>query len=329
MSGKRKITTLGAGSWGTALACVMARNGNVSNLWGRNTDTIEEINSLNRNSTYLGDIELERNISATSDLQQALDQSELILLVTPAQTIGDMGQNLSKQLGPTIPVILCSKGINSQSGKLPSQTLAEVLPNNPIAALSGPSFASDAAQNLPTAVTLASNDMELAKSLAQQLSGPAFRIYASDDITGVELGGALKNVIALAVGVCRGMGLGASAEAALITRGFAELSRLSKAMGAKSETLVGLSGFGDLVLSCSSPQSRNFSYGMALSQGKDLSDMKLAEGTFTASIAAKLALENNIECPIISTVDQLLEKKITPQAALTSLLSRPLKKESE
>lgn len=324
-----RVGVLGSGAWGTALACVSARNGYHTKLWGRNANTLDEINIEHTNSKYLPGINLPKEIIASANLEETLSDIDILLMVTPAQTVQSVSETICKIINPKVPIVVCAKGIDRQSGLLPAETLAKHLKGNPIAALSGPSFANDVANNLPTAVTLACNNKNIAMILAVQLSGPAFRVYASDDLKGVELGGALKNVIALAIGVCRGLNLGASAEAALIARGFAELNRLAIALGAKPETLMGLSGLGDLVLTCSSPQSRNFAYGIALGRGDDTSNSPLAEGALTASIALALAQKHNIDCPIIKTVVTLLEGTITAGEAVTALLSRPLKTESE
>ena len=329
MTGKLRTAILGTGAWGTALASVVARNGHETILWGRDDSIIRSINQNHRNGKYLPGIDLPPSLTATADLNASLSDADLVLVVTPAQTVRNIGELIAGQLDSNIPLVVCAKGIDRETGLLPAETLARQFRRNPIAALSGPSFATDVARNLPTAVTLACDNLNIAMVLAVQLSGPAFRVYASGDLKGVELGGALKNVIALAIGVCRGLNLGASAEAALIARGFAELNRLAVALGARPETLMGLSGLGDLVLTCSSPQSRNFSYGIALGQGKDTSALPLAEGALTASVAAGLADRNGIDCPIIKTVVTLLEGNITASQAVTTLLSRPLKSESE
>ncbi len=326
---KLRIAILGTGAWGTALASVVARNGHDAILWGRDDSIIRSINQDHRNGKYLPGIDLPPSLMATADLNTTLADADLLLVVTPAQTVRNIGELVAGQLDSNIPIVVCAKGIDRETGLLPAETLSTLFRYNPVAALSGPSFAVDVARNLPTAVTLACNNRDMAKTLAFRLSGPAFRVYASDDLKGVELGGALKNVIALAIGVCRGLNLGASAEAALIARGFAELNRLAVALGARPETLMGLSGLGDLVLTCSSPQSRNFSYGIALGQGRDTSALPLAEGALTASVAAGLADRYGIDCPIIKTVVTLLEGEITASQAVTTLLSRPLKSESE
>ena len=334
------LAVLGSGAWGTALANMLAGggggredagigdskiNGKVL-LWGRNKQTIDAINHTRRNAAYLGDIPLSENISATTDLEQACS-AETILCVTPAQTFAALATNIKPLLTPRTTIVLCAKGIDRTSGKMLHQIASEELGEDFIAALSGPSFATDVAKGLPTAVSLATRSMGHATQLATQLSRPKFRIYATDDLVGVEIGGALKNVLALAVGIARGLQLGASAEAALIARGFAELSRVARAQGARSDTLVGLSGLGDLVLSCSSPQSRNFSYGIALAKGEDLSNRPLAEGVHTADMALKLTHQDSIEAPIIAAIVQVLAKKLEPQEAVRMLLERPLKGE--
>ena len=323
-----KIAIIGAGAWGTALASVCANNGNQAVIWGRDARTVKAINLLHQNPDYLPDINLPETLRASDNISECLNQASLVLLVTPAQTIGPVANSMIGSLEKNIPIIVCAKGINRKTGKLPAETLSAILPNHPIAALSGPSFASDVARGLPTAVTLACQDRNLAVELAAILSGASFRVYASPDVLGVELGGALKNVIALAVGVSRGLGLGASAEAALIARGFAELSRLAVSLGANQKTLMGLSGLGDLVLTCSSAQSRNFSFGMALGRAEPTRHLPLAEGALTAPIALELARQKSVDCPIIETVVSLLETTITARQAMQQLLSRPLKLEN-
>jgi glycerol-3-phosphate dehydrogenase (NAD(P)+) len=329
MTGKSKTAILGSGAWGTAIAHLLAEKGSQTVLWGRDQSRCDEINTRHENTAYLPGIALSPKIHATADLNDALCGATKIMLVVPAQTAGRMAQTIATMIEPGSTVIVCAKGIDRQTGKLPAETVAAVMPGNPVACLSGPSFASDVARNLPTAVTLACNEMALATELASELSGPAFRVYASDDLRGVELGGALKNVIAVAVGVCRGMGLGASAEAALIARGFAEMVRLATKLGAKKETLMGLSGLGDLVLTCSSTQSRNFAYGAAIGSGKPTAGLALAEGAFTAGVAAKIASDNNLDCPVVETVAKLVDGTLTPAVALGNLLARPLKTESD
>lgn len=322
-----KIAVLGGGAWGTALAVMAANCGHKTMIYARNQATVEDINKHQRNHRYLGDIALPAALKASADVAEVTAQADAILAVIPAQSMRDAMEELQTILPKNAPVILCAKGIERSSGKLMSQVVAEVLPDHHIAALSGPSFASDVAQGLPTAVTVAAEDISIADQVAALLSGPAFRCYSTTDLVGVELGGALKNVLALAAGAAIGRGLGASAQAALVTRGFAELRRIGHVMGAKPETIMGLSGLGDLMLTCSSSQSRNFSYGLALGKGEDLSGRPLAEGVATAPIAAKLCKKNTISAPIIEAIADLLVGKITVDEAVKSLINRPLKTE--
>lgn len=322
-----KVCVIGSGSWGSALACVAARAGHETMIWGRSETVVNEINSSHTNTHYLDGLKIEQSIIATTDIAQAVSGSDLVLLSIPTQTLASRLDEIAQHVGDAI-LVTCCKGIDKQSGKLPAELVSQAFPNNSIGVLSGPSFASDVVSNLPTAVTVASASEGTADTLAGLLSTDTFRCYASTDIKGVELGGALKNVLALAVGAARGMKLGASAEAALMARGFAELRRLATTLGAKPETLIGLSGFGDLVLTCSSPQSRNFSYGMAMGRGESVEGLKLAEGAHTAGIALKIAEENNIDVPIIGAIVNVLEKKTTAREAVHTLLTRPLKREA-
>ena len=323
------VAVLGSGAWGTALALICARAGRTVRLWGRNQDALAQIGQTGMNPEYLPGIELKPRFKAEPDINEILRDAGTVLLVTPAQTVAELAGMLGEQVSNDAAIVCCAKGIDRKSGLLPHQLLAQALPKNPIAALSGPSFAADVARDLPTAVTIASASLTDAQSLAQLLSAPRFRCYASDDLPGVELGGALKNVIALAVGATRGMRLGASAEAALIARGFAEMTRLATALGAKRETLAGLSGLGDLVLTCSSEQSRNFAYGLAMGRGESLDNLPLAEGAFTASVAARIARELHVRAPVIMAVGDVLERRITPKEAVEQLLDRPLTQEGE
>lgn len=324
-----KVCILGGGAWGSALACVARRAGHETALWSRNQSVVDAINQYGNNPKYLDDLPLESGIQATNKLSVALTDADIALFAVPAQSIGETAKSAAQFIKSGTINIACAKGIDRETGQTPGETIAKEIPDCQIAALSGPSFASDVVQKLPTAVTIASQDMALSQQLTATLSTGEFRCYASDDLKGVELGGALKNVLALAVGAARGMQLGASAEAALIARGFAEISRLAVALGAEPQTLSGLSGLGDLVLTCSTPQSRNFSYGIALGQSKDLQGLKLAEGAFTARIAAKIANEQDIDTPIIQTVTAVLDKKLSAKDAVVQLLRRPLKSENK
>ncbi|MBO0663655.1 NAD(P)-dependent glycerol-3-phosphate dehydrogenase [Jiella sp. MQZ9-1] len=321
------IAVVGAGAWGTALASLYARGGAKISLLGRDPAIAAAINTAHENPRYLPGIDLPPSLRATIDPAEALTGCDLVLLVVPAQTIAATAAALAPHLPADAVPVLCAKGIERETGRFMSELVAAALPGRPIGVLSGPSFASDLARGLPTAVTVAAASETLADSLARALSTETFRCYASSDLRGVEAGGALKNVLALAAGIVVGRGLGASAQAALVTRGFVELRRLGEALGGRPETLMGLSGLGDLVLTCSSPQSRNFSYGAALGRGDDLARLKLAEGVFTAAIAARLARDSGTEAPIIATVAEVLSRNLTIDEAVQQLLARPLKRE--
>ena len=327
MNERAKIAVLGGGAWGTALAAMAAISGHDTWLYARDAETVERINTERRNPAYLGEIKLPEGIHASTDAQAAFRNADIVLVVVPAQVMRKGLLELSGLIPQSAPVILCAKGIERETGRLMSEVVAEVLPNHTIGALSGPSFATDVARGLPTAVTIACEDAAIADRLAATLSGPAFRCYSTTDLKGVEIGGALKNVLALAAGAAIGRGYGASAQAALVTRGFAELRRIGQAMGAKPETIMGLSGLGDLMLTCSSSQSRNYSYGLAIGRGEDLSNRPLAEGVATAPIAAELCEKYAIPAPIITAVAALLAGTITIDEAVTALLNRPLKTE--
>lgn len=329
MSATARIAVLGGGAWGTALALAMHRAGHEARLWARDAQTVRAVAEKGENPRYLPGISFEPGLFASTDLAEALDGAGCVLAVTPAQTLRAVLGEAAPHLPRSAPLVLCAKGIERETGRLMSQLAADVLPDQKIAALSGPSFAADVARGLPTAVTVAAGDADDAFALAALLSGPHFRCYSSDDLIGVEVGGALKNVLALAAGAVAGAGLGASAQAAMITRGFVELSRVAAAMGAKPETLTGLSGLGDLILTCSSPQSRNFAYGKALGAGESLADRPLAEGVATAGIAASIARDRGIEAPIIAAVAAILSGRTTITRAVEALMARPLKSETE
>lgn len=322
-----KIAVLGGGAWGTALAAMAANTGHQTWLYARDAETVAVINEQRRNPGYLGEIDLPEGVRASTDAKAVIDGADAVLAVIPAQAMRAGLSELSGLIPETSPVVLCAKGIERGTGRLMSEVVAEVVPNHRIAALSGPSFATDVARGLPTAVTVACEDAATADRLAALLSGPAFRCYSTTDLKGVEIGGALKNVLAIAAGASIGRGYGASAQAALVTRGFAELRRIGQAMGAKPETIMGLSGLGDLMLTCSSPQSRNYSYGLALGRGEDLTNRPLAEGVATAPIAAELCEKHRISAPIITAVAALLTGGMTIDEAVTALLNRPLKTE--
>ncbi|MBB6260874.1 glycerol-3-phosphate dehydrogenase (NAD(P)+) [Paenochrobactrum gallinarii] len=320
-----KVAVLGGGAWGTALAVMAANNGHQTMLYARDAATVEDVNRNHQNQRYLGDIVLPASVHASSEAAEVLSGADIVLSVIPAQAMGAALAEMAELIPQSAPLVLCAKGIERSTGRLMSEVVSEVLPTHQLASLSGPSFATDVARGLPTAVTIASKNIAIADQVSVALSGAAFRCYSTDDLTGVEIGGSLKNVLALAAGAAIGRGLGASAQAALVTRGFVELRRIGHKMGARAETIMGLSGLGDLMLTCSSPQSRNYSYGMALGAGEDLSRRPLAEGVATAPIAAELCLKYQIAAPIIDATAALLAGEITIDDAVTALINRPLK----
>jgi glycerol-3-phosphate dehydrogenase (NAD(P)+) len=324
---RARIAVLGGGAWGTALALAMLHAGHAPRLWARNPHTVEAVNRLHENPRYLPGIRLDEQLEATADLAAALAGAECVLLVTPAQTLRAACREAAPHVPTGAPAVVCAKGIEAGSGLLLSGIVGQLLPDNPVAALSGPSFAVDVSRGLPTAVTVAAGDEALAARLAALLSAPHLRCYSSTDLTGVEIGGALKNVMAIAAGAASGAELGASAQAALVTRGFVELRRIGTAFGARPETLMGLSGLGDLILSCGSARSRNFAYGLALGRGDSVDGLPLAEGVATAKIAAELARRRGIDAPIVEAVAAILAGTITVPEAVSALLARPLKSE--
>ena len=319
------IAVLGAGAWGSALANLAAQAGRSVTLWARDAERADVI-AQSRENPRLPGARIDARISVTAHLPDVLD-AEAILLAVPAQALRSVAAEL-KGLQRT-PIIACAKGIERGSHKFMTEVIAESAPKATPAILSGPSFAADVARGLPTAVTLAARDELTASALARAFGSPAFRLYHSTDIRGVEIGGAAKNVLAIAAGIVVGRGLGASAAAALTTRGFAELFRFGKALRAKPETLTGLSGLGDLILSCSSPQSRNFSLGLALGEGKPdaLRGDKLAEGVATAPVLVEMGKQKHVDMPIASAVAAVLDGRLTTEQAVESLLTRPLRAE--
>lgn len=328
MTAASNIAVLGGGAWGTALGAAMIRAGHRPMLWARDPATVDAINIRHENTRYLPGIPLDPALGATGNASKPLSHADCILSVVPAQSLRAVLLKLREDVPPSVPLVLCAKGIERDTGHRLSEVAAEILPDTIVAALSGPSFAADVARDLPTAVTVACRDDAVAQKLARLLSSPTFRCYSSDDLTGVEIGGALKNVLAIAAGAVDGAGLGASAQAALVTRGFVELRRIAATYGARPETIMGLSGFGDLVLTCGSGQSRNFAYGQALGRGEELKGLPLAEGVATAGIAARIAKSRKIEIPIIDSVDRIVSGDVSVAAAIDELLSRPLKSET-
>lgn len=324
----QSVGVVGAGAYGTALALAAARAGRDVQLWARDASTVEAIAQV-RQAPRLPGIDLPESVRATGSLSDLGDCDALIVAV-PTQALGSACKNLAEALPPRMPVISAAKGIEQASGRFVTEIIELAWPGATAAILSGPSFAADIGRGLPTAVTLAAGDPDLAQALAEALSSPAFRIYHSADIRGVEIGGAAKNVLAIAAGIAVGLGLGESARAALVARGFAELRRFGEAYGADPETLMGLSGLGDVVLSCASPQSRNFFYGLALGQGKNPAEAaagKLAEGAFTAPVLVEMARTKAVETPIAEAVAAIIAGDVGVREAVAALLARPIRAE--
>jgi glycerol-3-phosphate dehydrogenase (NAD(P)+) len=323
----QRIAVIGGGAWGTALAQVAANAGRDVLLWAMEDDVVDAINSGHENCVFLPGIALDRAIRATADLDE-IGSADAWLVVTPAQ---HMRSVLERAPRCDVPRILCSKGIEENRGELLHTVAAEACPGAAMAVLSGPTFAHEVARGLPTAVTLAAEDRKVAEQLRDAIARPTFRIYISDDVAGAEIGGAVKNVLAIACGVVEGRGLGQNARAALIARGFAEMTRFGVAMGARPETLAGLSGLGDLVLTCSSTSSRNYSLGKGIGEGRSVSELMadrrtVAEGAFTAPVLARLAHQRGIDMPIVDAVDRLL-KGAAIESVVEELLARPPKSE--
>ena len=329
----QQVGVIGAGSWGTALAATIASAGRNVVLWARSEKHASDIARQRENKKYLPGVKLPDNIRITSDMQDFV-QCDAVLMVSPAQAQRAVMTNFAKVLAKGIPALICSKGIEQSSNLFMADVLAEVAPDLQPYVLSGPSFAADVVRGLPTAVTLAGPTIKDAKTVAKAIGHANFRIYASDDILGVQIGGAVKNVLAIACGISDGKQLGESCRAALITRAFSELTRLGRVLGARPETLVGLSGFGDLSLTCSSPKSRNYSLGFKLGQGETLGQIlgtrhSVSEGVFTAGVVVEIARKNNIEMPICEAVHAIVDGQSNPDRELARLLARPIRAEIE
>lgn len=321
---------IGAGAWGTALAQVNAAAGRPTRLWARRADVVEAVRTHHENRPCLPGIALDPRLQISSDLEATLRDSAIVILAVPSAHVTQVVERLSGRVA--VPLVLAAKGLERATHKLLTDAVAAILPSIPVAVLSGPSFAADVACGLPTAVTLACRDFDSARDLAARLATPSFRIYSSDDVVGVQIGGAVKNVIAIACGLVIGRRLGESARAALLTRGLAEMARLGGALGAKRETLMGLSGLGDLALTCGSTQSRNHALGLALGRGETLATLlagrrSVVEGVEAAAAIAALARERAIDMPIVEAVDAILHGAVRLDDAIATLLARPLKEE--
>lgn len=327
------IGILGAGAWGTALALVASRAGKKVLLQAREPEVIEAIREKNENTPFLPNVPLNDGISVTNDPEAVIKAADVVLLVIPAQFLRASCKSFAASWKSGLPAVVCAKGIEQKTGALMSEILEEELPQAPLAVLSGPTFAAEAALEKPTAVTLACADKVLGKKLVETLGTLSFRPYYSSDIVSVEIGGAVKNVMAIAAGIVEGKKLGDNARAALITRGLAEISRLAVALGGKAETLMGLSGLGDLVLTANSTQSRNYSVGLALGEGKPLSEIlsnrrSVAEGVYTAAAVVERARNAGVEMPICEGLMKIMNENVPVNDVLHSLLSRPFKSEN-
>lgn len=326
-----RLGVIGGGAWGTALAHLVAKTGRATLLWARDAAMVEAINRERVNSRYLDGIQLEHRLRASVDLAE-ICRSDAILLVVPAQEVRGIIGRIAPLLPQHVPLICCAKGLEIDTGLLMSEVITETLSGHPIGCLSGPTFAAEAARGMPTAVTLAIPDAGLAAALAAAIGTATFRPYVSDDVIGAEVGGAIKNVLAIACGIAAGIGMGENTRAALITRGLAEATRLATALGGRAETLSGLSGLGDLAMSCASRQSRNFRFGEALGKGVDLDkileDMGgVVEGRHTAAAAATRVADLSIDLPICQAVDAVLNRGAGLRASIDGLMHRPLRME--
>lgn len=325
-----QIGVIGAGAWGTALAHIQAEAGRDVTLWAREKDVLDAIENTHENSTYLPGVALNENIKVTNSLSD-MHGMDIILLVTPAQYTRATLEGLRHESLDGKPIVICSKGIEIDTGKMLSQVLKETMPNAICAVLTGPCFAREVALGLPTGVTIACADKDKAKELAEDLGCRHFRPYVTSDVVGAQIGAAVKNVLAIACGALYGMKMGENAKAALITRGIAEMGRLAKAMGANEKTLMGMCGFGDVMLTCSSMQSRNFSLGAMLGEGKTLDEIlgerkSVTEGVHTARALKKLAYANAVDMPISETVYQVVCEGMPLDKGVEQLLDRPFAK---
>lgn len=323
-----KLGVVGAGAWGTALACAAVRAGLETIIWAREDEVVTSINKIQENRLFLPDVKLPPELRATGNLGH-FQGVEIILMVTPAQHLRSMAETLKDYISPSAKLVICSKGIEIASGKLLSDVLAEVLPTNPVAVLSGPTFAIEVARGLPCALTLAGSNEQVVSDIAALIATPTFRPYQSHDIIGAQIGGAVKNVLAIATGIVSGLDLGENARAAVITRGLAEMARFGEVFGAENETMMGLSGLGDLILTCSSTQSRNMSLGKAIGEGQTFAELmkdrrSVAEGAHTVEIVYKIAVDQGIEMPITNAVYKILKENMDVNVVMKDLLSRPI-----
>lgn len=323
-----QVAVIGGGAFGTAMACVLRRHGHPVRIWAREPEVAADINTRRENSIFLRGVTLPDGIVASNDFRSVLRGAQFALLAPPAQHMRGVTQQLRPSIAPGTPVVSCSKGLEQRSCALMSQVLAETLPENPVAIMGGPSFAAEIAAELPAGVTLACADPVLGEHLEREIGSARFRVYQSDDVIGAQLGGVLKNVLSIACGIATGRKLGASARATLVARGLAETVRLGLALGARLETFLGLSGIGDIDLSCNSPQSRNMSLGIALGTGRRLADVlaervTVQEGVHSSSAVAELAARLGVEMPIVHAIDRVLNHGADLDSTIDDLLALP------
>jgi glycerol-3-phosphate dehydrogenase (NAD(P)+) len=329
-----QVGIIGGGAFGTAMACVLRRHGHAVRLWAREPDVVTAINTQRANPVFLPGVALAEGIVAAGDESAVVHGADFVVLAPPAQHMRAVTLRLQKVLARGTPVVTCAKGIERGTGALMSQVIGETLPASPIAVLSGPSFAAEIAVDLPTGVTLACADPTLGEWFEREIGMPRFRVYLSDDPIGAHIGGVMKNVLAIACGIATGRRLGANARATLIARGLAESLHLGLALGARFETFLGLSGIGDIDLSCNSPQSRNMSLGIALGQGRVLAEVlaervTVQEGVFSAEAVVELAARRSVPMPIAGAVDAVLNRGAQIDAAIETLLALPVGVESD
>lgn len=332
MEKKSTVALFGAGSWGTALAMQLARNGSIVNLWGHQAEHINSLISSNENAVYLPGITLDSNIKPTASIEECLQKADVVLIAIPSKAFRAFLKSLKPFIDSDISIFWASKGFEIESGKLLHELVAEELPGHSYGVISGPTFASEVAKGMPAAITCAGNDDTKTKYFASLLHGSRFRCYTSDDVIGVELGGALKNILAIAVGTADGLGFGANTRAALMTRGLAEIMRLGKELGARQETLMGLSGLGDLILTCTDDQSRNRRFGLAIGQGKTVEQAvvevkQTVEGLRATKAIYLMAQAMSIELPIMEQTYHVLYDNKNPRDAVKALEDRPQRSE--
>lgn len=323
-----RVGIIGGGAFGTAMACVLRRRDHEIRLWAREAEVVEAINRDRVNSMFLRGVPLPEGIVATQDMATAVHEAMFVLLAPPAQHMRAVTTELRLHLTAGVPVVTCSKGLERGTSALMTQVLGETLPEAPVAVLSGPSFAAEIAEDRPTGVTLACAEPALGAQLAREIGGPRFRAYLSDDVVGAQIGGVMKNVLAIACGIVTGKRLGNSMRAMLVARGLAETVDLGLALGARLETFLGLSGIGDIDLSCNSPQSRNMSLGIALGEGRSLAEVlgeriTVQEGVHSAGAVAALAARLGVEMPIAAMVDRILKRGAAPDEEIGALLALP------